>query len=134
MKNVFRYLRKAEFVLFQAFVPLAQPSGSQKLANLYSGNTGAGLSGYVNGLFTFAIALGAMLAVGRIAYGGYLYMFEGSELWSTKGRAKEIIRDAVYGLLLLLAIYMILNLINPCILNLNVLNAIQSPGQTGCSS
>jgi hypothetical protein len=47
----------------------------------------------------------------------------GSDIWSTKQHAKDVFRDAVVGLLLLLAIYLILYQINPDILSLSVLQS-----------
>jgi hypothetical protein len=81
-----------------------------------------------------------MLAVLRIAYGGYIYMGS-ADMWGNKQQAKEIIGDAIIGLLLLFAIYLILYQINPNLLNLNVLNDIQkvpttssTPTATTCQS
>lgn len=114
-------------MLYQAggFVPLAQTPGSSKLGQLYA-NQGD-LSGFVNGLFKFALAIGAIVAVLRIAYAGYLYM--GTDMWSTKSEARKILGDVTLGLLLLLAIYLILYQINPDILSLNALKDI-TPAQT----
>ena len=104
------------------FVPLAE-AGLQgsKLANLYSSND---LSTYINNIFKFAIGIGAIAAVLRLAYAGYLYMGQ-SDMWSHKGEAKTIIGDVTLGLLLLLAIWLILYQINPDILKLNALRSIQ---------
>ena len=88
----------------------------------------ASLPDMLNGAFQIAISVGAILAMLRIAYGGYLYMGS-ADMWSSKQHAKEVFRDAVIGLLLLLAIYLILYQINPCILNLDVLNTGQSSEQ-----
>lgn len=99
------------------FVPLSEmPSGS-KLSDLYSGPEGD-LSTFINRIFSFAITIGSMLAILRIAYAGYLYMV--SDLWTNKERAKEILRETILGLLLLLAVWLILNQINPQFTNLNI--------------
>jgi len=117
-----------------AFVPLAETSGS-KLGQMYS--TSGDLSNFINGLFKFAIAIGAILAVLRLAYAGYLYMGQ-ADMWSSKGRAREVIKDVTLGLLLLLSIYLILFQINPNILKLKALdvlknNAAQSQTPSGAS-
>ncbi len=72
-----------------------------------------------------------MAAVLRLVYAGYMYM--GSDMWSSKGKAREIIRDTTLGILLLLAIWLILFQINPNILNLNILQNVSatSPTTTG---
>ena len=101
------------------FVALAPPPGNSKLGQLY-GTTS--LAGFLNGLFTAALSIGAILAVLRLGYAGYVYMT--SDAWNTKSHAKEIIGDVVLGLLLLLGTWLILNQINPGLLNLNVLQNI----------
>ncbi len=108
------------------FVPLAETPGGSKLGQLYSSND---FSSFINGLFKFAIAIGAIVAVLRLAYAGYLYMGQ-SDMWSHKGEAKKIIGDVTLGLLLLLSIYLILFQINPDIVKLNALKNI-TPAQQG---
>src|SRR3989344_153534 len=98
------------------FCPLADVKGT-KLATLYS-DTGGDLSIFIGRLFGFALSIGAILAILRIAWGGYLYMT--TDLWSTKERAREVLRETVLGLLLLLAVWVILRQINPAILDLNL--------------
>jgi hypothetical protein len=73
------------------------------------------------------------MAVLRIAYGGYLYMGS-ADMWGNKQQAKEAIGDAIVGLLLLFAIYLILNQINPNLLNLNVMSDIKPVSATQTSS
>ena len=111
------------------FVPLADVgSQSSKLSQIY--NT-SDLSGFVNGLFKFAISLGAIIAVLRIAWAGYLYMGS-ADMWSTKSKAKEILGNVTLGILLLLAIWLILTQINPDILKLNAIKNIKPvPVQSG---
>lgn len=102
------------------FVPLQSLSDS-RLSGLY---TAGNLTDYINNMFLFMIAIGAMLAVGRLAYAGWLYML-GDNSGNLKN-AKTIIGDVIIGLLLLLSIWLILNLINPEILNLNVLKILSA--------
>ncbi len=111
------------------FVPLACYSNSPLIQKAF--NSGS-LSVYINNVFTIVMSVGAIAAVLRIAYGGYMYMGS-ADMWGNKQQAKEIIRDAIIGLLLLFGIYLILNQINPNLLNLNILNDIK-PLQTGCKS
>lgn len=112
------------------FVPLAQTPGGSKLDQLYSDSSGS-LSNFINALFKFGIAIGAIIAVLRLAYAGYLYMGQ-SEMWSSKGKAKEVITDVTVGLLILLSIYLILFQINPDIVKLKALDVIKSaPAQSG---
>lgn len=115
------------------FVPLADSSQSPMLQSLYSAE---GLGGYVNKLFAMAISVGAIIAVLRIAFAGYMYMM--SDMWTNKSRAREILGEVVLGLILLLGVYLILYQINPCILDLNILNRVQTVGDqvqyTGCQA
>jgi hypothetical protein len=104
-------------------VPLAN-YGSGKLSQIYSGST-SDLSAFVNNLFIFAISLGAVLAVLRLSYAGYLYMGQ-SDMWSHKGQAKDIIQNTILGLLLLLSIYLILYQINPTILQFKAFQNMSS--------
>ncbi len=104
------------------FVQLAcTPSGA--LSNLYSSQ--GDLSSFINSLFKFAIAIGAIGAVLRLVYAGYLYM--GSDLWNKKSQAKQIMSDVTIGLLLLLGIWLILYQINPDIVSLSALKTITPP-------
>jgi hypothetical protein len=102
------------------FVPLAQYDKSPQFKKVFDSGS---LPAYINALFTAILSIGAILAVLRIAYGGYMYMGS-ADMWGNKQQAKEIIGEAIIGLLLLLSIYLILNVINPNLLNLNVLKDI----------
>lgn len=101
------------------FCPLADVSGS-RLQTLYA--TEGSLSGFVSGIFTIAISAGAIFAVLRLSWAGYLYMT--SDSWGSKGHAREVIGDVVLGLLLLLGSWLILYQINPDILKVNFLSEL----------
>ena len=73
---------------------------------------------YLNNIFSFSLSIGAILAVVQIAFGGMRYMT--SSVVSSKESAKEQIRSAILGLLLLFSIYIILNIINPNILSFRI--------------
>lgn len=110
------------FILLQgAFVPLAPAPSNSSLGQIYNSSD---FSGFVSGLFTAAISIGGILAVLRLSYAGYIYMTQ--DAWSAKISAKEIIGDAVLGLLLLLSIWLILHQINPDILKLDVLSSLNN--------
>ena len=100
------------------FIPItpADNSGEPLITGIFGNGTDIG--SMLNTAFIVAINLGAILAMIRIIYGGWLYMGS-SDMWSNKHHAKEVIGDAVFGLLLLLAIWIILNQINPDILNVS---------------
>lgn len=92
------------------------------IAQLFDPNT-TSLAQFFNTLFKTAIVVGAMLAVLRLGYAGFVYMT--SDLVSAKTSARDIISNATLGLLLLLAVWLILNQINPSILNLNILQNVK---------
>jgi undecaprenyl pyrophosphate phosphatase UppP len=117
--SVLAWILSAHVAGAQTFVPLAPAPGGTMLGELY-GTTS--LAGFINKLFTIMIAVGAIVAVLRIAFAGYLYM--ATDAWHTKGKAKEIIGDVIIGILLLLSIWLILRQINPDLLNLDVLRNI----------
>ncbi len=102
------------------FCPLANVEGSKLQTLFQSAN---GLGGLVSTIFTLSISAGAIFAVLRLSWAGYLYMT--SDSWGSKGHAKEVIGDVVLGLLLLLGIWLILYQINPDILRVDFLNGLK---------
>ena len=98
---------------------------SPLLAGLF--NPDQNLAQFFNTLFKTAIVVGAMLAVLRLGYAGFLYMT--TDLPGIKSHSKDIIGPTVTGLLLLLAVWLILNQINPDILNLDILRNVKSTPQ-----
>lgn len=115
-----KLLKRGGGGLYAAFVPLSQGTESSPL--LSGILRSESLPQFLNGLFKFAIAIGAMLAVLQFARAGFMYMT--SDVWSDKSHAKEILADTILGLFLLLAVWLILNTINPDILNLDAVRNI----------
>lgn len=107
---------KTQGIMFAAFAPLADVTNSGKLSSLY--NSDQNLAGYINTMFKIAISAGAIIAVIRLGIAGFKYM--GGDMWHTKEKAKEDIREVFFGLFLLLSIWIILAQINPNLLNLNI--------------
>lgn len=95
------------------FVPLAP------IPNLDTGSN-ATLGSYINSLFFLIISVAAMLAVIKVVIGGFQYMTQTSSTSAT-AKARETIRDAIIGLILLLSSYLILSIVNPQILSLEAL-------------
>ena len=104
------------------FVPLAVYDKSPQFNDAF--NSGS-LPQYISNVFKIVLSVGAILAVLRIAYGGYLSMGS-ADMWGNRQQAKEAISDAIIGLLLLFAIYLVLNQINPNLLNLDVIHDVKS--------
>lgn len=76
------------------------------------------LGNYIAVLFRYAIGLAGTAAVIMIVYGGFLYLL-GSAV-DDIGKGKQVIQDALLGLLLVLGSYMILATVNPNTLSLKV--------------
>ena len=71
---------------------------------------------YLNIIIKLLIGIGAVLAMVMIVMGGMEYMT--SELISSKESGKDKIKNAMLGLVLALSAYLILNTLNPNLLNL----------------
>lgn len=85
---------------------------------------------YLLGLFKLIIALSAILAVVMITYGGLEYIMSAS--FGAKQDGKERITNAVVGLLLALASYLILYTINPNLVSLKFSVPACTNGATTC--
>ncbi|HUO50386.1 MAG TPA: hypothetical protein VMU25_02375 [Candidatus Paceibacterota bacterium] len=130
MKKFFKGTPAGIGLLFQAqFQPLTSTNNAPSLSGFF---TNGDLVGFFNSAFTLALSLGAILAVLRIAYAGWKYM--STDAFGQKTDAKEMIKNALIGLLLLLGIWIILNQINPDLLNLNILRDIGGGSQTQTQS
>lgn len=116
MKKLFSFLG-TRAVLFEGFVAISPTSQSPDPLNSLFGNQGD-LGAMLNSAFLVAISVGTILAMFRIAWAGWLYMGS-SDMWSEKQHAKNVFQDAIIGLLILLAIWVILHQINPDILNVS---------------
>lgn len=105
-----------------------QLSGASQNNTVYMSNLfnpeNTSLEAFFNTLFVAAIAIGAALAVIRLAYAGVVYMT--TDLITSKQNARQMIADVVLGLIVLLAIWVILFQINPDLLNLDILRSVRT--------
>jgi hypothetical protein len=90
-------------------------------------------SEYLARIFWFMIGAAGVLAVLQIALGGIDYMFAGANPGKEKD-AKEKIAAAIYGLLLALGAWLILNTINPDFVNFNLTLSKAAVGGSSASS
>jgi hypothetical protein len=81
---------------------------------------------YVKGAYRFTIAFSFVLAVIMLVIGGFQYM--ASEAVDTKKDAKNRIYSALFGVLIVITAYLLLNTINPDLLNFS-LDTSLVPGQ-----
>jgi hypothetical protein len=86
---------------------------------------------FINALYTWALSISGILAFGIIVYGGVKYMISAGNSSGTSD-AKEWIKAAILGVLLLAGAYFILNIVNPNLLNLSLpsLNNVTSAPAT----
>ncbi|MEA2112715.1 MAG: pilin [Patescibacteria group bacterium] len=73
--------------------------------------TAPGLGGYLQNMFKIGISIAGVLAVLMITIGGVQYMT--AEAISGKGEAKKKINNAIFGLILALSSFLLLNEIDP---------------------
>lgn len=93
----------------QTYVPLATLPG---ISGSYDTSS---LTGYLNTVFQIGIGVAAGLAVVRIVIGGIQYM--STDAIGGKEEGKDIITSALWGLLLALISFIILNTINPALVS-----------------
>lgn len=122
MKKIFFIL-----ILFTLpFVAGAQVPEFTPLAGIPGVNPGSGtLSDYLNALFILLISVSAIIAVVKITIAGITYMTSEASIGS-KGTAKADIQASLVGLLIILASYIILRLINPELLDFDILSLLPS--------
>ncbi len=73
---------------------------------------------YVPGAFSLLIGLAAITAIVRLVWGGFLYIT--SAAINSKNEGRELIKNSIYGLVLAIGAAVILNTINPNLLNFNL--------------
>lgn len=125
-KKIFFALGFIFLTFFSASLALAQSGNYVPLVPI-PGVTGAtGLLGYLSGLYNFLISVVGILAMAVIVYGGLRYLTSVGNPSAVES-AKETIMSAIYGLILALVSWMILNTINPDTL------LLKKPGVAGPS-
>lgn len=89
------------------------------------------LQKYLPGVFNLAIGLSAAFAVLMIVIGGFQYM--STDAIQGKSNGKQRIKNAIYGLVLVIGAWLILYTINPNLLelNLNIEKVATIAGPTG---
>ena len=103
---------------------LPHVASAQTLVNLPGG--GSDFDSYINSLYVMAISIAALLAVLKIVIAGVKWMT--TDVVSTKGDAKNDIRGALLGLVIIIGAVVILEVINPNILEVDVtLRQLETP-------
>lgn len=81
------------------------------------------LQGYLQNIFNFGVGLAAAIAVVQIVFGGFMYMT--SNVPGVKGDGLKKVYGSLIGLILIGVSYLILQQINPNILNFDIITTIQ---------
>jgi hypothetical protein len=86
--------------------------------------TGEGFGDFINNLYYLSIGLAALLAVIKIVIAGVKWML--SDIVTDKSQAKNDIRGSLVGLLIIISAVLVLNIINPSLVNINptITNAV----------
>ncbi len=92
---------------------------SASIPGQYATTATSSPSAFVANFYQYALSVAGILAFGIIVYGGVKYM---ASVGNPSGQsdAKEWIKAAIMGILLLAGAYMILNVINPNLVSLNL--------------
>lgn len=113
-------MKKISYTVLSLFLftgtALAQ-QGYEVLAPLPNIQGQTTINSYVPAAINIAITVGAVLAFVMITFGGILYAT--TDAISGKQKGKDYITNAIYGLLLVIGAWVILNFINPDTLNFN---------------
>ncbi len=104
------------------------PSGTAATIVIDSG--GEAIRGYISNFYKFAIGLTGILATIMFAVGGLIWLTSGGSATQV-GKAKQLILGSLTGLVLALGSFVILNSINPNIVNLRWGKPISALGEIG---
>jgi hypothetical protein len=96
-------------IAFVTLIPVAA-FAQQNLVNLPIGDTGD-FNDYINAVYLMFISIAALIAVVKIIIAGVKYMF--SDIVTQKSDAKNDIKGALLGLLVILSAVVVLTIINP---------------------
>ncbi|OGG41459.1 hypothetical protein A2837_03035 [Candidatus Kaiserbacteria bacterium RIFCSPHIGHO2_01_FULL_46_22] len=119
-----RYILLAVVILICPVVVLAQANDSTTVKtfteNIPFLDGELTTQGFVEAMYKLAIALASIIVVIRLMMAGAKYML--SEVVSNKGQAKEDIKNALFGLLIILGAVLILGTINPKLVGVSFIN------------
>src|SRR5688572_26177107 len=78
------------------------------------------LAGYINAVYRYLTGIILVVAIVMCVYGGFLYLIGSAGVGDIK-RGKQIITDAIMGMIITLAAYSLLNTVNPATTQLKTL-------------
>lgn len=121
-----------KYLLFLTFLLLPTLSFAIQYTPIQGlpGVSGNSFDSYINTLYGLSISIAALLAVIKIVIAGVKYML--TDIVTSKGEAKNDIKGALLGLLVVLGAVLILTVINP---NLNKVNLnLDTKGVANCTN
>ncbi len=107
----------SSLLLLPVFVMAGGDTGFVPLVGI-PGIQGGDFNQYVNALYGLAISIAALIAVVKIVLAGAKYMMD--DIVTHKSEAKEDIKNALIGLLIIIGAWIILNTINSNLTNLSI--------------
>lgn len=113
-KKIYKYLH----LVFLSTLPLIIPmivfaSGYEQKEAIPGAPRTRSFIEYLGALYGFGIAVAAILAIFMISLGAFIYIVSSAGNSSKMGNAKDMIFNAIYGLIIVLIAYLILFVINP---------------------
>lgn len=134
--------KKIQFVLVACFLFFVSFSTSfsaveykmlEKLPYINPNGEAVSLTTYLSGAFKLAFGVAILLAVFQLSFGGFKYLTEESFTGKTNARGK--INNAIFGLVLIFVSYLLLNFINPDLVNIQFeipkVGKVSGSGATG---
>jgi hypothetical protein len=116
-RNIFAISAAAFGVSLPTFVFAARDIPLQ--ISILSHETVTNLAEYVGILYQYLVGIAGIIAVAMIMYGGMKWIFAGGDSGKIT-QSKEVISHAIIGLVLALGSFVILNTINPALIDLKV--------------
>jgi len=112
------------------YTPLEPIPGVTSANGSYNPTQPGAFAAIINAIFRVLITVGALLAVFSLTIGGVQYMVTGST--ALKSRAISRVKAALWGIALIAGIWLILNTLNPQLLNFNF-NPCSAGNSTVCN-
>ncbi|MBU6500501.1 MAG: hypothetical protein KGJ89_01575 [Patescibacteria group bacterium] len=119
MKKLFFIFSLAISVFYLSFLLTSRVFATVPINTNLPFSTGPDIPSTVNAFYKYALYLGGILAFGAVVFGGVKYIFAAGNP-SGQSEGKDWIKSALLGLVLLGGAYLILNVINPNLVNLNL--------------
>jgi len=113
-KKIYKFVRLVLLSLLPFVAPMAVCAGSYVAREAIPGSPRRNnFIQYLGDLYGFGIAVAAILAIFMISFGAFVYIVSSAGNSAKMGNAKDMIFNAIYGLIIALIAYLILFVVNP---------------------